>query len=64
MILGLKYNYNFDQTFSKLGSYNCFIEINEQDFILITNRLFQEKEKYFDEVDPKVLSEIRQKEFD
>ena len=62
--MGYKYNYNLDQTFLKSGSYHCFIEINDRDFILITNKLLQEKEKYVDEIDPKVLSKIREKEFD
>jgi len=53
--MGFKYNYNFDKAVQNYGSFHAFIEITENDYIIITNRKIQEKEIYVDEPDPNIL---------
>ncbi len=54
-ILGFKYNYNFDKAVQNYGSFHAFIEITENDYIIITNRKIQVKDIYVDELDQNVL---------
>ena len=53
--MGFKYNYNFDKAVQNYGSFHAFIEITENDYIIITNRKIQVKEIYVDELDPNIL---------
>ena len=57
--MAFKYNYSYDNLVQNFGSYHAFVEINKEDFILITNRKPQEEYKYVDEPDQKVLDVMR-----
>jgi len=53
--MSFKYNYNFDKAVQNYGIFHAFIEITDEDYIIITNRKIQVKDIYVDELDPNIL---------